>query len=49
MRIAPHALLATLGLMAASASAQVVLTASSWLPPSHALTFGSSSMLGLTK
>ena len=38
MRIAPHALLATLGLMAASASAQVVLTASSWLPPSHALT-----------
>ncbi len=38
MRIAPHALLATLGLMATSASAQVVLTASSWLPPSHALT-----------
>ena len=38
MRIAPNALLATLGLMAASASAQVVLTASSWLPPSHVLT-----------
>ena len=38
MRIVPFALLATLGLMAASASAQVVLTASSWLPPSHVLT-----------
>ena len=38
MRIAPPAFLATASLLAASASAQVVLTASSWLPPSHVLT-----------
>ena len=38
MRIASPALFAVASLAAASASAQVVLTASSWLPPSHSLT-----------
>ena len=38
MRFAHPALFAVASLAAASASAQVVLTASSWLPPSHVLT-----------
>ena len=38
MRLARPALFAVASLAAASASAQVVLTASSWLPPSHSLT-----------
>ena len=38
MRLARPAILVVAGLAAASASAQVVLTASSWLPPSHVLT-----------
>jgi len=37
MRMSRLALFVSASLLAASASAQVVLTASSWLPPSHAL------------
>jgi len=38
MRTLRFALLAAAGLVSTAASAQVVLTASSWLPPSHTLT-----------